>query len=234
MKTLVRPLLLVAIIVGIAVGAVEGLLLVTRGTSTTESATAILRKSEAAQAQLLAPLGPNTTFHVVTVKHQERTIADASGFAAPNDDTTDAFMTFDSSGMLNTLWQVSRGPDGEVFSRGDWADGMLVFTNTKTGKVTARVSYGRFPATALSERLSQTMTKAIEASASTNARTAAVGGIPAYVIETPTNRTYINKSDYRVLKSEQLAPDGHVTEYTMQTVQEVLPGIATDTSVPAP
>ena len=227
MKSHTRLAVLAVFIVAIGAGGILGLLLVTRGTTTTESATTILRKSEAAQAQLLAPLGPNTTYHVVTVKHQEHTITDTSGFTAPNDSTTDAFMTFDSAGMLNTFWQVSRGPDGQVFNRGDWSDGILVFTNTKTGKIGPRISYGRFPATAITERLSQVTTKVIQASSAASAAKGMVAGIPAYIIETPGNRTYIGRSDYRVLKSEQLAPDGHVTEYTMQTVQEVSPGIAT-------
>lgn len=172
---------------------------------------------------------------MVTVSHREHTVTEMSGYTAPNDTTTDLFMTFDDTGMLNTYWQVSRGPDGQIIERGDWgADGKLVFTNTVTREVVLTTGFSRFPATAITERLNQTMTKAIEASASASARTVGVAGIPAYVIETPANRTYIGKSDYRVLKSEQLAPDGHVTEYTMQTVQEVLPGIATDTSAPTP
>ncbi len=70
-------------------------------------------------------------------------------------------------------------------------------------------------------------------------KTATLNGVAVFIIETPdghsgTNRNYIGQSDYWPLRSEQLAPDGHVTSYSMQTVLEVLPGIVTDTSSPTP
>jgi hypothetical protein len=54
------------------------------------------------------------------------------------------------------------------------------------------------------------------------AKTASVGVVAAYVIQTPTYRTYVDQRDYHVLRSEELAPDGHVRGYTVTTTQEVL------------
>jgi hypothetical protein len=231
--TFVRPVILVSIIVGVAIGAVAGLLLVTRGTSSSASAAAILQKSGVAQTQALAALGPNTTYHTVTMQHLEHTVADPSGFAAPNDTTTDLVMTFDSAGLLDTFTQVSRGTDGQVVSRGEWANGVLVFTNAKTGEK-ERFPYGRFPATAIRDRLSEATTAAVEAlGPSATAKTAAIDGVGAFVIETNGNRTYIDRNDYNLLRSEQLAPDGHVTEYTVPVTVEVLPGAVTPKEAPA-
>jgi hypothetical protein len=213
-----------ALSAGVIIGIVSGLLLVMRGTTTTESATEILQKAGVTQLQAVAALGPNMTYHVVTVQHRDQPVTEMSGFTAPKDSTTDLFMTFDSTGMLSTFWQVSRGADGQIFERGDWIAGTFVFTNTRTGEIGQRVPYGRFPATAIGQRLSQATLNAVAAlGAAATVKTATVGTAAAFVIETADNRTYIDKGDYRALKSEQLAPDGHVTEYIMPITVEVLP-----------
>lgn len=220
-----RPVVVASGVVGLAIGIVGGLLVVTRGTSSTESATDVLRKSEARQARLLDTLGPNMTYHTITSQHRDQRPdqANTDEFATPDDTVTELFMTFGKDGMLETFTQVSRGPDGVVFQRGELgADNVFSFTDEKTGATFPAFTYPRFPASALAERLAEATTKAIEATApSAQAESATVDGVAAFVIETASNRTYVSKDDYRALRSEQLT-NGVVTEYTVYEVQEVL------------
>lgn len=261
--TLVRLAVLGAVVTGIAAGAVTGLLLITRSTPA-QSAVNILQKSEAAQTQVLAALGPNTTLHSVSINHREQTAAlrDAPSWGHPDDTISEVFATFDANGKVSNFSSVVKGTDGHVYQHMDLVEGEWVTTDVASGQTISRCMQqvpcpplpnyppGLGPVRSVDDmrafvsRGTQQIAESLGPSA--RATTASLDGVAVFVVEsystiTPgdtatyaSGRTYIRQSDYWPLRSEQLAPDGHVTSYSMQTVLEVLPGIATDTSAPTP
>ncbi len=229
--TTVRLTFLVAVGVGVAAGIVSGLLLVTRGTTTTESAATILQKSSVSQMQALASLGPNTTLHSINTRYREGASTDgATVFVVPNDTIDEVFISFDATGKISAYSGAKRGTDGHVYQRTELVGDNLVTTDVASGSTlptlqrvtTITADAWRADREKNLQRIALLLTPADLARDG-----GVVNSVPAYVIAMPANRFYIGKSDYRLLRSEQLAPDGHVTEYTVQTVQEVLPGIVT-------
>ena len=228
-STLIRLAVLVAIIVGLATGAVTGLLFVTR-TATTESAATVLQKSGLAQTQALAALGPNMTLHATGIAHREQRPdqRNTSAFALPDDTTMEAFTSFGATGKVSAYSSTIKGTDGHVYQHSDLVGNDLIITDVASGQSHAAYNWGDLTADDMRTRISQATTAAVAAiGPSATAKTATVDGIAAFVIETPTNRTYIDRNDYNLVRSEQLAPDGHVTEYTMPLTVEVLPGTVT-------
>jgi hypothetical protein len=195
-------------------------------TARTESAIAVLQKSGAARSQVLAALGPNTDYHTTATRHKEQPVLGADvPFALPEDTVAETHITFDDMGRVNTYSVVIRGTDGRVYQHTDMVGGRLVVTDIATGQTDVLADWGNVNANGVRASLSQATTDAIAATGpSAKAGSATVNGRDAFVVETTnrTNRTYYDKIDYHLLKSEQIAPDGRVTEYLLPTLEEIL------------
>jgi len=205
---------------------VAGLLLVTRGTTTTESAATILQKSSAAQMQALAALGPDTTVHGVGFQHTEQTdaVRNGSQWALPDDTIQEGFTSFDATGKLVVFSSVTRGTDGHVYQHSELVGHDLVLTDVASGKTSRVPNWDSITIDQVRTRENQTLAALLAAvGPSTTAKVAVVDSTAAYVVQTATSRTYIDQNDYHVLRSEELAPDGHVRQYTVTTTFEVLP-----------
>jgi hypothetical protein len=220
---LVRLAVLVVVMVGVAAGAVTGLLFVTRS-KTAQSAVIVLQKAQAVQSETLAVLGPNTTLHGIGTDYREQ--PDAGGL--PNTTVSESFWTFDAAGKLSAYSNAVRGTDGHVYHHIDMVGGVNVYTDVKSGRTTAEPGFDAATADSLRAVQSRVITALLaRVTPSVMTKAATVNGAAVFIIDTPdghggTNRDYIRQSDYWPVRSEELAPDGHITSYTTQTVLEVL------------
>jgi hypothetical protein len=198
------------------------------GGTSSQPAVSVLQKSQAAQSAALAALGPNTTLHATGVEYREQ--IDAGGL--PFTTIGESFWTFDATGMLSAYSSTTKGTDGTLYQHSELVDGAMVHTDVKSGQTYTVPGY-----TATADSLRAVQIRVITAmldrvTPSVMTKTATVNGVAVFVIDTAdghggTNRDYIGQSDYWPVRSEELAPDGHVTAYTLQTVLEVLPGAVT-------
>jgi hypothetical protein len=199
------------------------------GGTSSQSAVSVLQKTQAAQSTALAALGPNTTLHGTDVEYREQN--DPVG-GLPDTTIGESFWTFDAKGKLSAYSSTIKGTDGTLHQHSELVGGAMAHTDVKSGQTHTYPGY-----TATADSLRAVQSRVITAmldrvTPSVMTKTATVNGVAVLVIDTPdgnggTNRDYIGQSDYWPVRSEELAPDGHVTAYTLQTVLEVLPGIVT-------
>jgi hypothetical protein len=195
--------------------------------TSSQSAVSVLQKTQAAQSTALAALGPNTTLHATGVEYREQ--IDAGGL--PYTTIGESFWTFDGTGTLSAYSSTTKGTDGTLYQHSELVDGAMVHTDVKSGQTyTVPDKTTADSLRAVQSRVIKAMLDRVTPSDMT--KTATINGVAVFVIDTPdghggTNRDYIGQSDYWPVRSEELAPDGHVTAYTLQTVLEVMPGAVT-------
>ncbi|MDE3096030.1 MAG: hypothetical protein KGK07_08515 [Chloroflexota bacterium] len=228
--TFVRLAVLAAVLLGVAAGAVTGLLFITRST-TAQSAVSVLQEARAAQTAALAALGSNTTLHVMGVEYRS-----PAPLNLPGTTISESFWTFDAAGKLSAYSSVTKGTDGHVYQHAELVGGAMVHTDVASGQTSTTPGWGAYTFDGLRARYNQVVTDLLaRVGSSATAQTTTFNGVAAYAIEMPggggrTNRSYISQNDHSILGSETLAPDGHVTAYTRTAVMEVLsngPAIAT-------
>ena len=119
----------------------------------------------------------------------------------------EAFTSFGATGKVSAYSSTIKGTDGQCVSNtAIWCGNDLIITDVASGQSHAAYNWGDLTADDMRTRISQATTAAVAAiGPSATAKTATVDGIAAFVIETPTNRTYIDRNDYNLVRSEQLS-----------------------------
>jgi hypothetical protein len=174
---------------------------------------------------VLAGLGPNTTYHTTSLSHVDQTdaVRNTDSFALPDDTKGESWMTFGADAKVSAFSSVVEGLDGHVYQRSDLVKGHLIITDVATGQTQPAGDYDGVTVDDIRRRVSEATEKVIATIGPlAAAKKTTINGTPAYVIETASNRTYVDQTHYQLLRSEQLASDGHVTGYSMPTVEEVL------------
>lgn len=200
------------------------------------SAQEVVGRAQAAQTQLLAGLGPDTTFHVVQVDYQADAPYAAEPFGSPQRSRSEFWSYYGPDGKLAALVTETRNADtGTLLQTGQWAGGIITWTDLASGKtMTAPLE------SAVDDTTSQVLGTVQSDSwnlvaGQQQARSAAVGDVDAYVVDLTwaggVQRTYFAKTDYRTLKWERLSGDT-VIESRETPVFEVVPGNVTPSGAP--
>jgi hypothetical protein len=160
-------------------------------------------------------------------------VRNADSFALPDDTKGDTWMTFGADAKVSAFSSVVEGLDGHVYQHSDLVNGHLIITDVASGQTRPAGDYGGVTADDIRRRLSEATAKVIAAIGPlAAAKTAMINGTPAFVVEKASNRTYVDETHYQLLRSEQLASDGHVTGYSMPTIEEVLNYVVAVATVP--
>jgi hypothetical protein len=180
-----------------------------QGSGSKATAYEVAQKAVAHELQLTAAFGPNTTVHQVVINHLSSEKASLNH--EPQDTRSDGWWAFGPDGRLSAYRAQTTDLSGQTVVSTQERDASGALTETKDGRTQTIIQNYTLAAADVASNFNNAIVAAKDKLTAPDAAAPEDASGTNYIISTPHERQYIDKTTFRLTKVEELDDSGNVT-----------------------